>query len=420
MTALHSPIDVLIIGGGPTGMMAALSVKHHHPQYSVVIIDQASLLGRKLAISGSGRGNLTNKKLEQNPELFFHGNKELISSVFGQFGYTDTIKFFDDLGVPLYEEKKTEQGKMFPVIENAQTVRNILVDALLEKGIVIVNNTTATGIVRKNDQWIVTTHTQKEYFSYFVILTCGGKTYPALGSDGSGYTLLSSVGHTIVPPVVSAVPLVAKNPLSQILQGEKCRMRVTPIIAGEKRKEAMGEVLFTQYGLSGPAILDVSRDISIRINREGKKDTTLQLSFFPETAIEEVKKIIKQRLEKHPTLPVAHALWGLLTEKIAGAVCAVSAIPKDRIAKDMTNQEMQKLIGTLTSHMVSVTDTRGWNEGEFTAGGVDTNEIIPETLESKYAKGLFIAGEVLNVDGPVGGFNLSWSWASGWVAGKLQ
>jgi len=419
MASSQASFDTIIIGGGASGMMAALSVKHHHPEYSILILDRTFELGRKLLISGAGRGNVTNKKLADNPQDFFHGEKLLLASVFGQFGYTDIISFFNGLGIPLAEETKTESGKMFPVVDNARTVRDIIIDALIEKGIPILCNTPVLKIEKRNTVWNLISD-KEVYTANTVIIASGGKTYPALGSDGSGYQLLSSVGHTIIFPVVSAVPLVSKNLLSHFLQGEKWNMSVTPVIAGKELQTSVGEVLFTQYGFSGPAILDISRDISIRINREGKKDTNLRFSFFPTLSIEEVKQTLFQRFEKHPTFPVSHCLWGLVTEKIAGAVCAVSQISKDRIAKDVSDEEKEKLIHTLTSYEVSITDTRGWNEAEFTAGGVDGREVDPETLESKKAKGLYLAGEVLDVDGPVGGFNLSWSWASGWVAGKLQ
>jgi len=411
--------DIIIIGGGAAGMMAGLSVKRHHPTYTVLILDQSLELGRKLLVSGAGRGNLTNKKLAAGPGNFFHGDRTLVASVFQQFGYHDMVNFFDNLGIPLYEEQKTSMGKMFPVCDHAKTVRNVLAEALLEKGISILCNTPVLEINKEHDQWCVYTKNQK-YLAQAVILTTGGKTYPALGSDGSGYGLASSIGHTVIPPVVSAVPLVSKNMLSHLLQGEKWNMGVVSSIAGKEMMRTSGDVMFTKYGFSGPAILDVSREISIRINREGVHGAALELSFFPQSSFENVETIVKQRFAKHPTYPVSHCLLGILTEKIAGAVCAVSGIPKDRTAKEIHRDEIQRLLGTLIAYRVEVSDTRGWNEGEFTAGGVDGSEIDPQTLESKKAKGLYLAGEILDVDGPVGGFNLSWSWASGWVAGKLQ
>jgi predicted Rossmann fold flavoprotein len=177
--------------------------------------------------------------------------------------------------------------------------------------------------------------------------------------------------------------------------------------------------MFTQYGLSGSAILDISRNISVRINREKMSDTMVRLCFFPQISNEKVQENLKQRFAKHPDYPVAQCLWGLFSEKTAGAICAVSNIPKGRRAGEINEKEKQQLQEVLTSYFIMVTGTRGWNEAEFTAGGVNTTEIDSETLASKNAKGIYFAGEMLDVDGPVGGFNLSWAWASGWLAGQI-
>ncbi len=419
MALPNASFDVVIIGGGAAGIMAALSVEDHHPSCSVAILDRTTELGRKFLTSGAGRGNLTNSNLSKGPEGFFHGDMPFISSVFNQFGYADITKFFLELGVPLYEEKKTNRGKVFPIIDHAKTVRDMLVDAVLEKGIAIRCNTSVSAIAKKGDQWTIVTD-KGDYRARVIILSSGGKTYPSLGSDGSGYTLAASLGHTIILPVVSAVPLVSKNSLSHYLQGEKMVMQATSIVGGQDKTTAVGDVMFTQYGFSGPAILDISYDISVRIHREGKLDTAARLSFFPNTSADSVRKMVVERCRSHSSLPVSHSLWGLLTEKASGAVCAVAEIPKERLSGEVTPEEIDRVIRTLTSFTARVTDTRGWNEAEFTAGGVDTAEVDHLSLASKKADGLYFAGEILDVDGQVGGFNLSWAWASGWVAGKMQ
>lgn len=411
--------DVIIIGGGPAGIMAALSVKEHHPEYTVAILDKTHELGRKFLTSGAGRGNLTNVHLEHGPGGFFHGDQAFIASIFSQFGYEDIMKFFDELGIPVYEEKKTSKGKIFPVIDHAKTIRDMLVDVLVEKHIGIFCNVHISSVIKQNTMFMV--KTEDGIFSgAALILTPGGKTYPSLGADGSGYELAAYCGHTIIQPVVTAVPVVSKNILSHFMQGEKMIVRATSIIDGQDTDTAVGDVMFTQYGFSGPAIFDISHDISVRINREGKRDVAVRLSFFPDMSKDEVKKTLRIRLESHRTLPVSHTLWGLFTQKAAGALCAAASLPKERLSGDVTEDEFEKLVNVLTEFTSDVSETRGWNEGEFTAGGVDTTEVDRVTLESKKVPGLFFAGEILNVDGQVGGFNLSWAWSSGWVAGKLK
>lgn len=400
-------------------MMAALSVKHYHPAYSVAILDRSFELGRKFLTSGAGRGNLTNVNLKDGPDGFFHGDQQLVSSVFSQFGYQDIMRFFEELGIPTYEEKKTSRGKIFPVIDHAKTVRDMLVDTLSEHDVSVICSVNITSLTKADYGWSVLTK-DVTYTARRVILTAGGKTYPALGADGSGYDLAASLGHTIVMPVVTAVPVVSKNLLSHYMQGEKMIMQATSVIGGRDMTTAIGDVMFTQYGFSGPAIFDVSHDISVRINREGKTDAAVRLSFFPGTDAVEVEEHIQRRLNAHRLLPVAHSLWGLFTEKASGAICAVAALPKERLAGEMTPDEFHRLIGVLTNFMSDVSGTRGWNEGEFTAGGIDSNEVNPVTLESRKVPGLYVAGEILNVDGQVGGFNLSWAWATGWIAGKMQ
>ncbi len=419
MTQEASFFDVIIIGGGPAGIMAALSVRKHHPDYSVAIFDRTFELGRKFLTSGAGRGNLTNVNLEHGPDGFFHGDQAFISSIFSQFGYMDIMKFFEELGVPVYEEKKTSRGKIFPVIDHAKTIRDMLVDVLVERSIGIYCSVSILSLIKSQDRWVIKTN-DKEFSARAVIITTGGKTYPALGADGSGYDLAASLGHTIIPPVVTAVPVVSKNLLSHYMQGEKMVMQATSVIAGRDMTTAVGDVMFTQYGFSGPAIFDISHDISVRINREAIRDASVRLSFFPNKTKEEVQEIMKKRLNNHSKLPVAHSLWGLFTEKAAGAICAVSDLPKERLSGDITPEEFARLVDVLTAFISDVQDTRGWNEGEFTAGGVDTGEVEPKTLESKKVSGLYVAGEILNIDGQVGGFNLSWAWSTGWVAGKLQ
>jgi predicted Rossmann fold flavoprotein len=415
----NQKFDVVIIGGGAAGIMAAISAKKNNSQARVVIIDQSFELGRKILVAGSGRANVTNVNLAQGPQNYYYGENKLVYSVFTQFGYQQICDFLKNLGIPLYEETKTNRGKIFPVIENAKTVRDILVEELISLGVEIILNTPVVELKSEAENWIVITK-KKSLVANKVILTCGGRTYPALGSDGSGYTIAKKLGHRIVTPVPSAVPLVSKNQLSHLLQGEKMVMEATAFITGIPRAKSIGDVMFTQYGLSGPAILDISRDISIRINREGIRDTMVKLSFFPNITPEQIKIELKARWVKHPNYLIDHSLWGLLTQKAAAAVCAAAKLSKELTVNLMAPDEINRLIEILTGFEASIIDTRGWNEAEFTAGGVDLSEINAANLSSKIAPNIYFAGEIMDVDGTVGGYNLSWAWATGWIAGKTS
>jgi predicted Rossmann fold flavoprotein len=409
--------DCLVIGGGPAGMMAAYSCRINHPEATVAILDRTFELGRKILTTGAGRGNITNVNVKNNPENHYHGDTEFIKSVFSRFGYEEIMKFFDTLGVPVYEEKKTGKGKIFPVIDNAKTIRSIFVNIFTELKIPVFCNTTVISVAKKEKAWNIVT-SEGEFTAKQIILAAGGKTYPALGSDGSGYAIAASLGHTIIPPVVSAVPLVSKNMLSHFLQGEKMVMKATAVQNGSAVAEATGDVMFTQYGFSGPAIFDISREFSIAINRENICDMKVRLSFFPDSTRDEVISLIKKRITAHPLFPVATVLWGLLTEKAAGGVCAVCKFPKEKKASEMTGDDIFTLVNVLTAFEADVTGTRGWNEAEFTAGGVATADVDATTMKSHKDPALSFAGEILDVDGDVGGYNLSWAWATGWIAGK--
>jgi predicted Rossmann fold flavoprotein len=415
----NNSYDVVIIGGGPAGVMAALSLKDHYLHLSTLIVDQSFELGRKLLVAGSGRGNITNKNITSKPFDSYHGSRALIESVFADFNYSQISKQFKEFGIPLYEEIKTRKGKIFPVIDHAKTIRNILVDRLFEKNIQIKLNTKVRDIKMVNNKWTIYTE-DNEIYSDKVIVTAGGRTYPALGSDGSMLQILTTLGHHIIEPVPSAVPLVGKNELSHLLQGEKITAKVVSVIDGKTVADMTGDVLFTQYGLSGSAILDVSREISIWINRLHHKDAIIMLSLMPELSKTELISQLESRWEQHSTLPVSHLLWGLFTEKVSSAICALAKIPKTMLAKDVNLNERNNIIETISSYEIKITGTRGWNEAEFTAGGIDCDDIDPKTLASKKVPGIYFAGEIIDIDGIIGGYNLSWAWASGWLAGQLK
>lgn len=427
---MEQRVDVAVVGGGAAGIMAALSVRKSHPGLTVAIIDRTHALGRKILVCGAGRCNVTNIHLKHDaPGAHYRGAPSaFIESVFSQFGYDDIISFFRTLGVELYVERKTDIGKLFPVTDQAKTVTSILEAELADGAVGIHLSTRVVSVARVSDGFMLTlvreergerTGQDFRLTATRVILATGGKTYPALGSDGSGYALAEDLGHAIVEPVVSAVPLVAKNPLSQVLQGSKMEMAATSVIAGRPVRTTVDDVMFTEYGLSGPAILNISRDISIRMNRDHGGDCAVSLNFFPGSDATAARAILEPRWVARPRRTLEQSLYGLFPNKVAGAIVSVIGIPRDASVSSLTEPERQRIATRLTSFVIPVSGTRGWNEGEFTAGGVASADIDPVTLESRFVPGLYFAGEVIDVDGDVGGYNLSWAWCSGAVAGRL-
>lgn len=424
-------MNIYIIGGGAAGVLAAVSAKRHNPHYEVTIVDRTFALGRKLLVCGAGRCNITNKYLDSSLEKAYHGAPHLfVHTIFSQFGYQDIIRFFAELGVETYTEQKTTIGKVFPVTDQAQTITELLLDEVQRLGIQIQLNTEVTAFWQNdNDTFTLKASSinkkrevqeQHTYTADKVILTTGGKSYPALGSNGSGYPLAESFGHTVVPPVPAAVSLAASNQLSHLLQRVKLPLQVTAIVDGKPQKTDTDDVMFTNYGLSGPAILNISRDISIHFNREHGTNAAVRINFFPNKTPDQARTLMEERWKKRPNQSVQISFYGLFPNKVPRAILKILQIDANTPVKELTGGQKKTLIKSMTAWDVPVQGTRGWNEAEFTAGGIRTTEITAETLESTLCPGLYLAGEVLNVDGDVGGFNLSWSWASGFVAGKLN
>lgn len=421
--------DLIIIGGGAAGMMSAISARRHHKDFKIAILERTFAMGRKILVAGAGRCNITNVNLDTEVEKRYYGaKKEFVKSIFDQFGYKDIINFFADLGIETYVERKTSIGKVFPVTDQAHTVTALLDDEISLSGIEIFLNTECKTLVKNGETFELEaeffdmkTKEKREYKfkSRYIIMSAGGKAYPSYGSNGTGYTLVESLGHKIIEPVPSALSLEGKTPLSQLLQRTKLDMEAISIIDGKEIKRSTDDVMFKEYGISGPAILNISREISIHINREHKDNALVVLNFFPGKTRDEVAEFLKARWAKRPEQIIEHSLYGLFPNKVSTALLEILNIDKNIKLKNLTQEQISKILDLLTGYQVKITGTRGWNECEFTAGGVDTDDIKEGTLESKLVDNLYFAGEICDVDGDVGGFNLSWAWSSGHVAGKL-
>ncbi len=389
--------DVIVVGGGATGLMAAITAKRQGA--SVLVCEKMPKLGKKLLITGAGRCNLLNEALDTS--FYNPGSHALVRSVLGQFGKEAMLGFFKELGLATYAD---ETGRIFPVTNQAASVLKVLELELERLQVTVDLGCEIKSIRAVKNGFEVSARTGEMETGRKVLLCAGGKSYPALGADGNGYALAAAFGHKILEPVPSTVPLVVKDPCCHFLQGQKVRAQVTSRIEGKKIRTASGELLFTQYGLSGTAILDVSDEISIALNRDLIKNVTVVADLIPFMSEAALAEELSRRFEKG--VARENLLEGLLTHKFF--LSFRSAIQ---------NADASSIAHLLKYKEFKVAGTRGWNEAEFTAGGIPAEEVDPVTLESKLQKGLYFAGEILDVQGRRGGYNLAWAWASGVVAG---
>ncbi|MCM8823902.1 MAG: aminoacetone oxidase family FAD-binding enzyme [Candidatus Omnitrophica bacterium] len=385
---------VLVVGGGACGMVAAISSASVGKK--VILCERKPVLGKKIFVSGGGRCNLLNEDLRES--YYNREAQSLVKSIFSKFGKRDILEFFKELGLVTY----SQGSRIFPITNQASSVVKVLDNELKRLGVNVEVNFEVKKINFSKDRFIVLSKDNRDIESNKVIIATGGKSYPALGSDGSGYNLAESFGHTILQPFPIGVPLVIKDKFCHLLSGQKIFAKVKLLINNEVIDETEGEILFTNYGISGTAILDVSGSVSYYINIKKTDDIFLSIDMVPFWDKDSLTKEINRRLNRG--IPKEEVIVGILPNKFSNAF-------RDYFGNTAI------LVDVLKDKCFKVKGTRGWNEAEFTGGGVNINEVKEGTLESKLKGGLYFAGEVLNVCGKRGGYNLAWAWASGFVVG---
>lgn len=391
---------VVIVGGGGAGLVAAISAARERVS-EVLILERMPLLGKKVLASGAGRCNLLNDTLNAsfyNPESF-----DFVEQVFKRFGKEDILSFFRELGLWTQTE---EDGRIFPLTDKALTLMELLQAELARTGVKIILNCSIESIRFSGNQFLLISDKGEKYEADRVILAAGGQSYPVLGSDGSGFRLAQSFGHKIVEPVPATVPLLSQDVWCRSLEGQKIRGRACPMLDSKRIMPwVSGDILFTKYGLSGTAILDISDPLSVAMNRGQAKQAAVALDFIPFLELPVLEAELERRVKRGMTGNSMVA--GLLPPKF-------SYVLQDFLFPEKVRQ----LAAILKERIFYISGTKGWNEAEFTAGGVDSSEINPVTFESKKQKGLYLCGEVVDVNGRRGGYQLAWAWASGYLTGK--
>ena len=411
-------VDVAIIGAGAAGLFAAIWAGRNsegHP-IRIAVFDGAKKLGAKILVAGGGRCNVTHRRVTEHD--FSGSSPAAIRKVLRRFSVTQTIHFFSEAGVELKEE---ETGKLFPVTDSARTILNALIDQSKESHASLAHPSRVTDIEQLPVSGTARNVTQEPRFrlvledgvvlARHVIVCTGGKSLPKSGSDGGGYRLVENLGHTITKPLVPAlVPLVLeKSHWVRELSGVTVPTTVTLSKASGKRiVSCSGSTLCTHLGLSGPAVLDISRHWLIA--RTTDSDVQLSINWLPGQNSETVDEL----LQSHRT-GVFGVLRQWLPDRLARRICIESEVP---LVGDLTRTIRKKLVQNIMATPLPVTGDRGFSIAEATAGGVPLEELKLETMESRKCPGLYLAGEVLDVDGRIGGFNFQWAWSSGYVAGS--
>lgn len=406
---------VVVVGGGAAGLMAA--VEAARAGASVVLLEKMASLGRKLSITGKGRCNLTNNTDRDRIIANLPGNGQFLYSALTAFGAQETMAFFAELGVPA----KTERGgRVFPASDRAADVvaafrrelARLGVDVRLRSAVasIMVEDGAVTG-VRLADGRIVQADA--------VILATGGASYPGTGSTGDGYRMAAAVGHTIVPLRPSLVPLETVEDWPREVQGLTLRNVTVRAFAGDGGAlgEEFGELLFTHFGVSGPAILTLSRAVTTYLDRGGRQPR-LGIDLKPALAPEALDRRLQRDFAAHARKHFANALGDLLPRRLIPVVIRLSGISPARPVHQITRAERSTLAALLKNLTLTVKGPRPLAEAIVTAGGVSTREIDPRTLASKLVSGLYFAGEVIDVDGFTGGYNLQAAFATGRAAGR--
>jgi len=403
-------VKITVIGGGPAGIMAAAAASANGA--SVVLIEQNPYLLKKLGITGKGRCNITNAADIQEFIPNIPVNGKFMHSAFYAFDNQDMIALLSRYGV----ETKTERGgRVFPISDKAKSVADALKAYAKDTGVRAVRGKVVS-VTKKENSFRVKLESGKAYTSDKVILATGGISYPQTGATGDGYRFAKELGHTVIAPKPSLVPLTARGSLPQKLMGLSLK-NVAITITDENNKKVysdFGEMLFTHYGVSGPMILSASA----HLRDFDKRHYTLSIDLKPaldETALD--KRILRD-FEKEANRDFINALDALLPQKMIPVIVSLSGIPAHKKVRDITRAERQSLVSSIKSVTLDITGTRPIAEAIITSGGICVKEINPKTMESRLVPGLFFAGELIDVDAYTGGYNLQIAYSTGHLAGE--
>ncbi len=390
---------IAVIGGGASGLCAAIFAAQSESA-DVTIYESGERVGRKILATGNGRCNMTN--VNAKAENYHGRNPRFIEYAVNHFWVDETLEFFSSLGILA---KTEDEGKVYPYSDQASAVLDVLRFKTEEAGVKIVTSFEAEKVTKRKNEFHITAFDGREVRADKVIVATGGKAAPNLGSKGVGYDILKSFGHKITELSPSLVQIKTETDVVKKLKGIKLNANVTL-----GKNSEYGEVLFTEYGLSGPALFSLSSYLT--------NQKTVSLDIMPEYSEEEIFNIITSRIYAHPKRSLEDFFVGMLNKRVGQALLKFIGVqPLSRYAVTLSEKEISLLCATLKKWNFKIVGTMSWNNAQVTKGGALTDEFNPETMESKLINGLYATGEVLDIDGDCGGYNLQWAWSSGYLAG---
>jgi predicted Rossmann fold flavoprotein len=400
--------DLVVIGGGPAGMMGAATAARQGCK--VVLLEKNDRLGKKLAITGGGRCNFTN--LNEGESFFGNivSNGKFLYSALNTFASSDLIAFFYNLGV---QAKVEQDGKVFPASGKSTDIIQALRRNLTDSGVEVRYDVVVLQLQEENKQVTgVLLPGGTTIKSRGVLVATGGASYQQTGSKGDGYRLAGRLGHSIIPPQPALVPLVVREGWVHALQGVALENVVLSVKSGGKVRQS-GEMLFTHFGLSGPAVLNLSSYLT----KSFSFPLELSIDLRPELAEDELIVLMRQKIKQNPARSLKNTLNGFYPLRLVPVILVQAGVDGSKQGAQVSRWELERLVKVQKNLTLSVSATRPLNEAMVTSGGISTKEINPSTLESKMIKGLFFAGEVIDVDALTGGYNLQIAFSTGYLSG---
>jgi len=396
---------MLIVGAGAAGMAAAITAARRGVR--VTLLERNDEPGKKIRVSGNGRCNIGNRHIR--PERYHSGDREFVRKVLEGYDAPKIEAFLRSLGLELEEEG----GKLFPMGRQAASVVRLLTRECQRLGVMLVTGCQVTGIVHENGRFLVESG-QRSFEAARLLLASGSPAAPQLGGSNGGMLFAQGLGHTLVPPRPALTALECDAPWTKRVAGVKLRARLTLTANGTAVAEREGDLLFADYGVSGLAVLDLSREASLRLAEW--ESCELLVDLFPQYGKERLTKLLTERIDPARELPIGLWLEGVLHRKLVPVVLERAGnLPSTE--RQLNRKTIRRLVYTLKRLSLPVTAVREFRYAEVAAGGVGVGGVDPVTMESKLLPGLFFAGEILDVDGDRGGFNFHWAWATGMRAG---